>query len=249
MEARVGTEEFGPVAPIYDELMDNVPYRMWVGYYLLLLSHQGVRPKQILDVCCGTGTVAELLTEEGFQIEGFDLSEAMITQAREKAKLGLYNIRYEVADAATFDMGRQYEAAFSFFDSLNYILEPENLQKAFHRVAAHLPEGASLIFDLNTEYAFEKEMFTQKRLSQKAKLRYDWTGHWDPETKLIRVDMKFWKDGVELHETHRQRAYPLGDVRDMLHEAGFEQVQMFNSYTLDPVREKSDRVHVICLRG
>lgn len=77
---------FGPVTPYYDELMSQVPYRMWVGYLLLLLAQQDVHPERMLDVCCGTGTMCEMLAREGYQMSGFDLSPGMIEEARRKAK-------------------------------------------------------------------------------------------------------------------------------------------------------------------
>src|SRR5690349_2189257 len=92
----VDRASFGPVAPFYDQLMEAVPYRMWVSYYLLLLSQQDVHPKKILDVCCGTGTMAMMLHQEGFQTAGFDLSEPMIELAKQKARRRKYPIRYEV---------------------------------------------------------------------------------------------------------------------------------------------------------
>lgn len=238
---------FGPVAPYYDELMEGVPYRMWVGYYLLLLSHLGVHPKRLLDVCCGTGTLTELLLEEGFQPEGFDLSEGMIAEARRKAEaLGL-PLRYECLDAAEFDMGHTYEGAYSFFDSLNYITEPERLQMALKRVAAHLEPGGSFIFDLNTKYAFEARLFDQQRLSPTASIRYKWVGDWNSETRLISVDMRFWRGEEEFHEVHVQRAYADDEVRSMLANAGFEYVRCFHSYSLNPPRFKSDRVHYVAV--
>src|SRR3569832_215507 len=109
-------DSFGPVAPFYDELMKPVPYRMWVGYYLLLLAHQNVHPRNILDVCCGTGNMCELLSQEGFTMEGFDLSPDMIQVARHKARKKHLKIRYECMDASTFEMGETYDAALSFFD-------------------------------------------------------------------------------------------------------------------------------------
>lgn len=239
---------FGPVAPYYDELMRSVPYRMWTSYYLLLLAHQNVRPKRVLDVCCGTGTMCELLVDEGMTMSGFDLSAGMIEEARRKAAKKKLPIRYEVADARTFDMGEEYEAAFSFFDSLNNILEPEGLFQAFQRVAAHLPSGASWIFDLNTAYAFEEQMFDQQS-SPRAKLKYDWIGSYDKGTRIITVDMKFRRDGEEFHEVHQQRAHPKDEVIEMLVQAGFENIRTFHSYTLNPVRVKSDRIHFTCLKG
>ncbi|HWD39410.1 MAG TPA: class I SAM-dependent methyltransferase, partial [Fimbriimonas sp.] len=190
-------QSFGPVAPYYDELMRTVPYKMWVSYYLLLLSHQDVHPKTVLDVCCGTGTMCQMLDKEGFRMSGIDLSPGMIEAAVAKAKKRKLDIYYEVADASTFILHRKFDAALSFFDSLNNILEPEKLQAAFHRVAAHLPPGGSWIFDLNTAYAFSASLFDQQDLRPNAKLQYLWEGDYDPATKIITVNMRFWRDDQE----------------------------------------------------
>jgi SAM-dependent methyltransferase len=239
---------FGPVAPYYDELMKPVPYRMWTGYYLLLLAHQDMHPRKVLDVCCGTGTMCEMLTGEGFELTGFDLSAEMIQVAKKKAQKAHLDIRYECMDAAEFELGETYDAAFSFFDSLNNILEPERLQMAMHQVAKHLRPGGSFIFDVNTAYAFETQLFDQKNLRPNAKLRYDWRGDYDPESRIITVNMQFWRGDEAFNEVHRQRAYTDVEIREMLANAGFEEVRAYHSYTLNPPRFKSDRVHYAALK-
>lgn len=243
------TTSFTNVAPYYDELMRQVPYRMWVGYYLLLLAHQNLRPKTILDVCCGTGTMCEMLTAEGFRMAGVDLSEEMIRIAKKKAGRKRLNIHYECANAAHFEMGETYDAALSFFDSLNNILNPNDLRSAFKQVAKHVRPGGSFIFDVNTAYAFETQLFDQEDLKPKSKLKYKWTGHWDPETQIITVDMKFWRGEEEFTEVHRQRVYSDEELREMLADAGFIDVHAYHSYTLNPPRHKSDRLHYTCIRG
>lgn len=234
---------FGPVAPHYDVLMSAVPYRMWAGYYQLLLAQQGISPKRLLDVCCGTGTLAQMFAAEGYEVVGVDLSEPMIVEARAKAlKRGL-NIRYEVGDAANFRLETTFEGAYSFFDSLNYITEPKHLREAIVNVAKHIEPGGSFIFDLNTAYAFEERMFDQTDLRKKARIQYDWRGEYDQSTRIIEVHMNFWRDGERFTECHVQRAHTDEEVREFLQLAGFENVRCFDSYTLDPPREKSDRVH------
>jgi ubiquinone/menaquinone biosynthesis C-methylase UbiE len=223
--------------------MKAVPYRMWVSYYLLLLSHQNVRPKRILDVCCGTGTMAEMLVKEGFNPAGLDLAPGMIEEARRKAKRKKLDIDYWVADASEFALGQKFEGALSFFDSLNNILEPDRLQAAFRSVAAHLEEGGSWIFDMNTAFAFEEAMFDQENLRANAKLRYKWVGDWNEQERIITVNMDFWYGDQEFHEVHRQRAYEEAEVRHMLREAGFGEIRVFHSYTLNPPRHRSDRLH------
>lgn len=242
------TGSFGPVAPYYDDLMKFVPYRMWIGYYFLLLTQQDIHPKAILDVCCGTGTMCQMLNREGFKTSGFDLSPGMIEEARRKAASKKFDIRYEVADAAEVDMGESYDAAYSFFDSLNNILDPARLQMAFNRIAAHLRPGGSFIFDMNTAVAFEEQMFDQENLRSNAKLRYKWVGDWNEKTRIITVNMRFWRAGEEFRETHTQRAYEEEEIYSMLEAAGFEQLQAYHSYTLNPPRAKSDRLHFTAIR-
>ncbi|HWD40095.1 MAG TPA: class I SAM-dependent methyltransferase, partial [Fimbriimonas sp.] len=232
-----------------DELMRTVPYKMWVSYYLLLLSHQDVHPKTVLDVCCGTGTMCQMLEKEGFKMSGIDLSPGMIEAAVAKARRRKLDIHYEVADASTFSLHRKFDAALSFFDSLNNIVEPEKLQAAFHRVAAHLPPGGSWIFDLNTAYAFSASLFDQQDLRPNAKLQYLWEGDYDPATKIITVNMRFWRDDQEFHEIHRQRAYDEEEIREMLERAGFSTIRVFHSYTLNPPRHKSDRLHFTAIKA
>lgn len=240
---------FGPVAPYYDELMKSVPYRMWVGYYLLLLSQQEIHPENILDVCCGTGTMCEMLTREGFRTAGFDLAPGMIAEARRKAEKKGLEIRYEVMDAAEAEMGERFDAALSFFDSLNNILDPTRLQMAFDRVADNLNPGGSWIFDLNAAYAFEQRMFDQQNMRANSKLKYKWVGEYDAASRIIQVRMKFWFQGEEFEELHVQRAHHPDEVVAMLEESGFEDIRLYHAYSLSPVRASSDRIHFACRLG
>lgn len=239
---------FGDIAPHYDDLMSGVPYRMWVGYYLLLLAQQDVQPKRVLDVCCGTGTLCEMLTREGLVMTGFDMSERMIQEARRKARQRRMRIRYEVADARDFDLRARFDAAYSFFDSLNYITDLDGFRAAVAAVGRHLEPGGSFVFDLNTAYAFEAQMFDQSNLRPQAKVRYQWTGEWDSATRQIEVTMRFWVGDREFVEMHRQRAHSDEEVRAALDDAGFEEVRAYESYGLQPPRPKSDRVHYTALK-
>ena len=242
-------ESFGPVAPHYDALMSHVPYDMWVGYYQLLLTHLGATPETLLDVCCGTGTVAELLAKEDYEVTGFDLAEPMVIEARKKAKKKGLGIRYFVQDAAELDLKRKFDGAYSFFDSLNYITEPNRLQAAIKRIAAHLEPGGTFVFDVNTEYAFEQQMFDQSEHSSRSEIHYDWVGNYDPSTKIIKVEMSFKRGNLRFYETHVQRAYTQDELAGWLDEAGFEEIHVFDSYTLNPPRKRSDRLHFAAVLG
>ena len=121
-------------------------------------------------------------------------------------------------------------------------------RRLVHAQAAHLPPGGSFIFDLNLAYAFEQKMFNQQGMSKSSKVRYRWRGDYDPQTCIIQVNMQFWVGEQHFTETHNQRAYEIEEVVDLLDEAGFRDIRVFESYTLNPPREKSDRVHFACVK-
>ena len=240
-------ESFKDIAPFYDVLMQGVPYKMWANYYILLLSHHHLHPKKLLDVCCGTGTMAELFTKENFKVTGFDLSSSMIDEAQKKAKKHQLNIQYLVQDAVHFKLDQKFDGAYSFFDSLNYILEPEDLGLAFHQVASHLHPGGSFIFDLNTAYAFETKLFDQSDVDPEEEVKYRWKGNYDPQSLRIKVRMEFWYQGHYFIEEHDQRAHPEFEVKSLLRRAGFNEIKVYDSYTLDSAQKRSDRVHYVAI--
>lgn len=242
-------QSFGPIAPFYDLLMSNVPYGMWKEYFKLLLVHWDATPARLLDVCCGTGTVAEMLAEEGADVTGFDLSAAMIEEARRKAVARNLEIDYFVADATAFSIERKFECAYSFFDSLNYITTLEGFRAAIQQVYKHLEPNGLFIFDLNTAYAFEADLFTQRDKRKKRPVQYEWQGHYDPSTRVIHVEMDFWHEGHQFHETHTQRAHSPAEVVEALRDAGFERYEVYESYSFDPPRADSDRVHYVAKVG
>lgn len=224
--------------------MASVPYGAWLEYLKLVHAYAGRKPASILDVCCGTGTMAEALALEGLDVAGVDASEPMIRVARRKGMA-----TYHVGDVTSVRLGRTFEAAFSFFDSLNYVASLPGLRAALESVALHLEPGATFVFDLNTAYAFQQRMFDQRQGSKRAAVQYAWKGEYDEESRIIRVDMWFESGGKEFRELHVQRAHSDDEVRAGLADAGFVDVEAFDAFTLSPPKRRSDRVHYLARRG
>src|SRR5437588_1882722 len=112
---------FIAVAPHYDRLMADVPYRAWVKYLHQLLELRNLKPRRILDLACGTGSVSEILARDGYEVVGVDLSAPMIQEARKKAARWDMPIEYHIQDAARMEIpGPPFDLCVSFFDSMNY---------------------------------------------------------------------------------------------------------------------------------
>src|SRR3954463_8308842 len=73
-------------APFYDG-SGQLRFAVLMAQYLReLLDRHPVAGRRALDVACGTGTLALLLADEGWDVTGLDSSAAMLDQADAKAE-------------------------------------------------------------------------------------------------------------------------------------------------------------------
>lgn len=241
---------YGPVSAVYDALMASVPHDVWLRRIETECVRRGKTPRSVLDIACGTGIVTELLCHHGYHpIIGIDLSAPMIQIARTKADAHdlADRITYQVQNAATLDLQEaRFDLAVSLFDSLNYIIDPADLSKAFVRIAHHLNPGALLAFDVNSLYALSHDLFTQTGTS--GPLNHTWKSQWDRESRTCRVEMDFTLQDQTtgemryFHETHVQRAYTITELREMLEAAGFVNIAVYGNYGERTPGPKSDRL-------
>lgn len=243
----ITTTQFGPLAPFYDELMQVVPYEQWVEYVLLLWEMHNHVAHRILDCACGTGNVSFELAKRGFKVTGVDLSAAMIEEANRKSRdQSTFDTEFVQADLTAFNLQRTWDSATCLYDSLNYILDPLDLEKAFAHIGVHVEAGGVWIFDMNSEFALQADLFTQASRDPRKDLHYGWTANYDQSTKICTVQMQFEKRGANnksqtFYETHRERAYSLDEIATLLDRTGWDLLRTYDAYTLNRPRERSER--------
>lgn len=246
--------QFHRIAPLYDELMHDVPYYRWAEYLDELLLARRATPRRVLDLACGTGNMSEIFAAKGWRVFGVDIAPDMIHQARLKARERGLNIQYFTQDAAELTLPEtDLDLCVSLFDSLNYVVSPQRLDCAMRRVAAHLSPGALFIFDMNSEFALRNKFFDQNNLDTDAPLRYDWKSEYFPDSRLCRIHMKFtyrYDNGKEtaFEEEHWQYAYREREVVQMLDRSGFDEIKTFQAYTHRPASRSSDRIFYVARR-
>jgi len=150
-------------------------------------------------------------------------------------------VLFVLQDATNLSLTEHFDLCISLFDSLNYIIGADRLCAAFKGVARALKPGGLFLFDVNTIRALELNLFTQDNLGTDDWLQYSWVSHWDPETRICRVEMDFDARGHKFHETHFQMGYEIEQISDLLRAAGFEVLDVFDAYRLVPVHARSTR--------
>jgi ubiquinone/menaquinone biosynthesis C-methylase UbiE len=97
--------------------------------------------KSLLDVACGTGFHASLLSKH-YQVEGLDLDPQMLKVAKKKHP----GIRFHQGDMTDFDLKRQFDVVVCLFSSIGYVRTKPRLKKAIRNMGKHvLPGGVLLV--------------------------------------------------------------------------------------------------------
>jgi SAM-dependent methyltransferase len=110
---------------------------------LALLEDRGVvPPASVLDVGCGTGSLALRLAERGYRVTGIDFSPAMIESARAKDRNG--QVDWRTGDVTALALGLDFDAAVSVGDVLNHLPRLEDWEAAFRSIRGHLRSDGCL---------------------------------------------------------------------------------------------------------
>ena len=245
-------ESYTSFAQVYDMFMDNVDYPAWSKYLIQLLKEYQVEDGLVLDLGCGTGNMTELLAKEGYDMIGVDNSEDMLEIASEKRAESGLNILYLLQDMREFELYGTVKAVVSICDSINYILEEDDLREVFSLVNNYLdPEGV-FIFDLNTPYKYRELIGDATIAENREDASFIWENTWYEKEQVNEYDLTiFARTNGEYYqkffETHYQKAYELETVKELIQKSGMEFVAAYDAFTREPVRADSERIYIIAM--
>ena len=219
--------EYDPFAWFYNKYWGGEYSRPALAIYNVLLFPHLPDGGRILDLCCGAGQIANGLTERGYRVTGVDGSDAMLRFARANAP----DVEFIRADARDFHLPDKFHAVISAFDSLNHVMELEELKIVFRNVYAATEDGAIFLFDLNLED--ESEMLGASLEMVEDDHVCVVRASYKPEEKLKRYDVTMFRleDASWLRSdlTLFQRYYAPDDVIAALVECGFSRVKTYDA--------------------
>ena len=127
---------------IYDDarLYDALGAQQFGGSDLAYWQHQCAHHGgAVLELACGSGRLTIPLAEEGVDIEGLDLSPAMLALAREKSRS--LSLPWHLGDATEFTVDRKFSLIFLPNNSVAHLLRWIDLVSCLNRVKRHLRTG------------------------------------------------------------------------------------------------------------
>ncbi|MBO6054024.1 MAG: class I SAM-dependent methyltransferase [Oscillospiraceae bacterium] len=232
------------LAASYDRFTNDVPYQEVADYLELLFRTHGARVQTVLDLACGTGSLAGILAERGYQVTGTDRSVDMLTVAFAKTAEMKNRPFFVHQSMQKLKLPTQVDAAVCTLDSLNYLTQPEDCRKTICRVYDALVPGGVFIFDVNTPEklrALDGQVFLDEDEDQYCV----WRASFEDNICYYGMDLfqrrgKLWQRSFE---EHAEYAYSLEELEQYLRSAGFGEIHIYADRTLTAPREGEQRVY------
>ena len=221
---------YDALAPWYDRFTGDVPYDALADFYEGILHREGQARLTLLDLCCGTGTLALLLARRGHELIGVDRSPEMLSVAEEKASKEQKIIPplFLCQEAAGLDLYGCVQGAYCCLDAMNY-LPPEELPELFRRLHLFIEPGGRFAFDFHAPAhlrALDGEIFVDE--TEEALCL--WRAEFDEAENALFYGMDiFTREGRlwrRTEEEHTEYAHSPETLTALLEQSGFCSVRL-----------------------
>lgn len=207
----------------------------------------------VLDLGCGTGTLTELLARKGFDMIGVDNAEEMLRIAMEKRERSGLDILYLLQDMRELELYGTVGAVVSVCDSLNYLLEEEDIVQTFSRVNDYLYPQGIFVFDFNTVYKYRTVIGDATIAENREDCSFIWENYYHEDEEINEYDLTvFVAEGERFRrfqEVHYQRGYRLSQMKALLERSGLEFLEALDADTHGEVTQESERIYVVARKG
>jgi len=134
-------------AVAYDYLYKDKDYEKECDFIETIFKKFTSEVKTVLDLGCGTGGHAFILSRRGYKVTGIDRSEDMLAIAKEKASNENLEVEFIKGDITNVDLHQKFDAVIAMFAVMGYQATNSALSKACQVARKHLNTGGIFIFD------------------------------------------------------------------------------------------------------
>jgi SAM-dependent methyltransferase len=238
---------YSRLAGVYDEIVVDPCHQRWAAYLAELWRADSDGVHTVLDLCCGTGLMADALIGLGYRVTGVDGSPAMLARARQLLGPDTVLIEQVLPDLMIDGV---FDAVVSTFDGLNY-LAPAELGPTLAAVGRRLRPGGWLVFDLHAdamlEFARSHPIVEGAADGKRFTIGND--VDLSARTCVTRIDVTGATDRDTFTEQHRQHFFSATEVRGALSDAGFGSPSVTDEYTDQPADRSTLRATWTCRRS
>jgi SAM-dependent methyltransferase len=187
-----------------------------------------------LDLACGTGLAVQYFTRNGWRSTGVDASYAMLGLAQKRAP------RLVAGDLRALPFRGRFARITCLYDSLNHMLDRDDLVAAFRSVRSVMDHDSLFLFDVNHPDIYPAVWgMAEPYISAGDDYRLEIATSYRKRDKSARALVTGWAmlagEKVLIDETHHQRAYSEREITSALDDAGMQVVEVVDFDPYDEV--------------
>ncbi|MBQ6830968.1 MAG: class I SAM-dependent methyltransferase [Clostridia bacterium] len=238
---------YGDFSQFYDRLMTDVDYDGYADYLLSLFEKfGGKRPRTVLDVACGSGSLCEAFVKRGVDPIGIDASEEMLFAAHEKPLLQQHDVMLLQQDMRELDLYGTSDGAVCVLDSLNHLRDTADVACVLRRLRLFVEPGGLFIFDVNTPYKHREVLGNNAFVFEEEDFVCVWRNRYVSKTCTVDMLLDFFVETEtgeyeRLTDTVRERAYTRATWEKLLADTGWDPLTVFAHKTTEEPTDTCER--------
>lgn len=196
---------------------------------------------KMLDIGCGRGRHALYLNKHGFDVTGIDLSVLSIQHAMQYQNDRLH---FYVHDMRHMHYSGNFDVALNLFTSFGYFDTDEEHAEALKTFNQALKPGGLLVLDFFNVVKVRRNLVPNCIITIE---NVDFHIRKEIRDKKIIKSITFEEHNKTYNFKESVSAYGVDDFKRLFMRSGFDIMDMFGSYNLEPFDwDSSDRLIFIC---
>ena len=208
----------------------------------------------VMDLACGTGIMASILSGRGVPVVGVDRSARMLRIARKRCRGS--GVRFIQGDLATFRVDRPCAVATLCGDIVNHLPSAAVVRRVFRRIHQQLQPGGVLLFESHRRFCYE-EYWKERTYHMEGDggdliMECDW----DPRLRQATARMiGYVRNGPgrfrKVETTLREYFHSTQTLRAALGQAGFERIRprQWSPWSDQHLEPEMDRLFWVARKG
>lgn len=238
-------EAYSSLAEWYEYLGNDCDYDSWSQSLYDQLRALGIRDGTGLDIGCGSGAFTRRFAARGFRMTGFDVSEAMLTEAERLSRGDAARPLYVACDARRIRVREKADFALCVNDCLNY-LPQKDVPAFFRRVCGCLRPGGAFLADVSSPYKLREVIGSNTFCEDRDDIAYLWFNR--AEEDRVTMELTVFVRGADgrfgrREERHVQYIHGKESLLAAAADAGFEIVS-----GAEPEEERAERLRFVFRR-
>ncbi len=210
--------EYKEFAKYYDKFYQNKDYEKEVKFLMNFINPGD----KIIDIGCGTGIHASLITEKGYAVDALDLNKEMLDIAKKRLKSSLY-----LQNILNINIDKKYDVIISMFAVINHLKNTSELEKCLYNMKTILQDFGTIIIDLHNPQSSGSKVDKFDNILRTMKWDYD------KQTKIEKSKIIFEIEKEKYEDSHTFRIFTMDEVKECCKKVGLKVIKIYENYDIN----------------